>query len=283
MLTLLPDLNVAPLKYAHVHREHGGPVHSLSFVERSLPEGVFYEAFAHLESACARAADGPHGRAFAAAKADAIHGAISDAMAFWAWTVASRDHAAALRLDLDATRFGFAAFPGLGVQGAHKRALFAAAEKWNLCSWWEGQLAHAELKAPGVTAIQLRSPIVGVSTVITWEPHGEGGNFGVATAAAPSLAHASARLNMLRNRERLTTAPSALPDWRHRFFSGSAGFGAFQSRLAAPGPRMPPTPPKLVVDAAVQGPWLQYAHVWRCLYDYSPFREKEGSDEYFLF
>lgn len=272
MLTLLPDLNVAPLKYAHVHREHGGPVHALNYVERTLAEGVFFDATVDLESRCVGPLPGPHGRGFAATKADAIHAAISDAMALWAFTAATRDPtlSAALRFDLDPTRYGFAAFPGLGVQGAHKRALFAAAEKWALGTWWHGRLAHTELQAPGVQAIQIRAGIPGVSVVITWGV----GSYGVGTAATPVLAHAAARMAMLRNRDR--------DDARFRYFTGALGMEAFRTRLASPGPRLPPSPPKPLLETAVPGPWQQYAHVWRCLFDCSAFREKDKDETFFL-
>jgi hypothetical protein len=277
MLTLLPDLNVAPLKYAHVHREHGGPIHSLSFVERALPEGTYFEAFAYLEASCIGETPGPHGTFLAASKPDAVHGAVSDAIAYWAWSFSKRE--ATLRFDLDSSRLGFAAFPGLGVQGAHKRALYSAAERWNLCTWWEGRLAHAELKAPGVNGLQLRSPIVGVATVVIHEPHNDGANFGVGTAATPALAHVAARTALLRNRDRLA---GSLATPRQRWFASAPGLKAFEERAKQTNVRVPATVPLLMVDSAVRGPWLPYAHVWRCLFPDTDFREKDR-DDYFLF
>jgi hypothetical protein len=283
MLTLLPDLNVAPLKYAHVHREHGGPIFALSFVEREQAEGTFFEAHATLETKCVGDAPGPHGTGYAASKADAIHSAVSDAMAFWAYHTASRTEAlrTALRFDLDNSRLGFAAFPGLGVQGAHKRALFSAAERWTLCAWWEGVLAHTPLEAPGVSALQIRAPIPGVSTVIAWEPFLDLHCFGIGTSATPSLAHAAARLSLYRNRARVAGETKTRFDHRLRHFAGP-GFEMFSARAARPGARVPPAAPCPALESAVAGPWHQYAHVWRCLFDCSAFREKD-TEHYFVF
>jgi hypothetical protein len=277
MLTLLPDLNIAALKYAHVHREHGGPIHSLAFTERDTPEGKLYESFAHLDET--RAGLGPlgiqpHGQALGFTKEESIHGAISQAMEFWAWKSAPKD-----LLQIDSSSLGFAAFPGLGHQGARKRAYFAAAEKFTLGSWWEGRATHQPLKIPGVTGIQISSPIVGITLALIYAQSASQTVFGVGTATTIGAAVLKARLQLQRNRDWLFARYSSSPTALHRlkYFSIGSGLSAFHARLADPGARVPA--PALLIDQLVPGPWAQYAHVWRCLFDGSSLHE---SEEYFL-
>ncbi len=280
MWTLLPDLNVAPLKYAHVHREHGGPIHALAFKEHSLPEGKFFEAFAFLDGSktgLKDLADQPHGTGLALTKPDAIHAAISEALEHWAWRTIRGNAAlsASFRFDLDSSATGFAAFPGLGVQGAKKRAYFEAAQQWALCAWWEGLVGHTPL--PNANGIQIVSPIPGVSIVVLWEAESEQTYYGVGTANTVSAATHRARLSLLRHKD-LVRAGAA--EHRLKYFASSAGAEAFCNRLEVKGKLG--GAPTLAVDEVVMGPWHQYAHVWRCLFDCSQFREKD-KDDYFLF
>lgn len=280
MWTLLPDLNVAPLKYAHIHREHGGPLHALAFKEHNLTEGKFFEAFAFLnaeKTGLKNLEEKPQGIGLAAAKPDAVHAAISEALEYWAWSTVRKDTtlSALLRFDLDSTRTGFAAFPSLGVQGAKKRAYFEAAQQWALCAWWEGKVGHTPL--PNVNGIQLASPIPGVSIVILWSALNQRTFYGVGTSNTISSATARARISLLRNRDLIA---SNTADHRLKYFSSSAGAEAFCRRVEVTG-KLGGVTPQLVVDQAVLGPWHQYAHVWRCLFDCSAFREKD-KDDYFL-
>ena len=281
MLTLLPDLNIAPLKYAHVHREHGGPVHSLSYVEKELPEGKFFEAFVFLDeknTGLKKLSFGPHGQALALDKAEAIYGAISNAIEQWAWLACSQsaEGAPQARLDLDPSPHGFAAFPGLGVQGARKRALFEAAEKWNICSWWEGKLTHVPMKMPH--AIQIQTPIVGLSTVINWTDNPR--IYGIGTAPTPSLAWEKAKRNRIQNSETLKQEKTNPRILKMRYFSQRDGQARFEARLKETGQKS--SAPQLLVDIQIHGPWQQYAHVWRCLFDASSFHEKDREDYFFL-
>ncbi len=285
LLPLLPDLNVAPLKYAHVQTEHGGPIRSLSCQECDLPNGKIWEGSACLEEAKLRLKSplpaGPHGTGLALHKPDALHTAISKALETWAWLAIKQDQAlaATLRFDLDPSSHGFAAFPGLGVQGAKKRAYFEAAEKWALCAWWEGQLPHSEL---GPNSIQIIPPIPGVCVVILWITLKDQTFYGVGTSHGPTTAMAKASLSLQRNRDILKKppTPSGIAEQRLRFFASSLGLNTFRKRLELAVKKSAITP-ALAVDLAVLGPWHQYAHVWRCLYDCSGFREKNKED-YFL-
>ncbi|MGZ3658870.1 MAG: hypothetical protein ACXVB9_08600 [Bdellovibrionota bacterium] len=296
LLTLVPDLSVAPLKYAHVHRDHGGPIASISFRERESEGLKFFEAFAHLDEAkTGYSVKGKflygdsHGTGTAKTKPDAIYAAVSEALERWAWDSCSRDTAlrAALRYDLDPSTTGFAAFPGLGTQGARKRAYFEAAERWSLAAWWEGKLGHKPLAVSGAEGVQLITPTPACSVVVLWKMHKGLVCYGFASSYSAAAAAEKARVELLRNQDILefysqqsSLPPLNLTERRLRFFAEAAGFGRFQQRLDRQGAGA--GAPTLVVDRVVIGPWSQYAHVWRCLFDGGAVRENDG-DDYFLF
>lgn len=297
--TLLPDMNIAPLKYAHVHKEHGGPIASISFRERELPGGKIFEAFATLdEKTTGFKKEGQflygnaHGTGTAATKPEAIYCAISEALERWAWSSAYQDPTLrkALRYDLDPSTTGFAAFPGLGLHGARKRAFFEATERWSLCMWWEGKLPHSDLKLEGVSGISLQSGVPGTATVVIWsEEHGLT-HYGFASSINITAAVAKAKIELQRNKDVLefyaaekkkgALPPLGLTERRLRFFAEPAGYALFKERLSRKG--SPSTAPVLAVDMSVRGPWTQYTHVWRCLFESSKFREND-KDDYFLF
>jgi hypothetical protein len=293
MLTLLPDINIAPLKYAHVQKKHGGPVASVTYRERDLPSGKMFEGFAMLDEkstgfqAPSFLYANAHGTGFAATKAEAIYCAISEAMERWAWQASSRDPALreAVRLDLNPTNSGFAAFPGLGLQGVKKRAFFEAAELWSVGTWWEGRLPHKELRLDGASGIAIQSPIPGVAIVLLWREANGLAYFGSAASHTQASAIESARLEMQHHQDvlefsKITTGAEAdISVKRMQFFSRLKGLASFRERLTRQGSRDPA--PSLLVDASVRGPWTQYAHVWRCLFDSSGLHEKDRED-YFL-
>ena len=296
MLTLLPDMNVAPLKYAHVQKQHGGPIEAVSYVERDLPTGKMFEGFANLDekitgihSSGELLYANVHGSGFAATKAEAIHCAISEAMERWGWYAASQDAGMrkALRFDLDATTAGFSAFPGLGVQGAMKRALFEAAENWAIGTWWDGKLPHKDLSVPGLSAILVQSTVPGIAVVVIWKEEKGQTYFGSAASHSQASAIELARLDMQHHQDMLAFCKNekkresfSLSVRRMQHFAEPAGFAAFRERLAKKGSTSPA--PTLLVDESVRGPWTQYAHVWRCLFDSNSSREKDRVD-YFLF
>lgn len=293
MLTLLPDMNIAPLKYAHVQKTpHGGPVESVTFRERQLPSGKMFEAFATLdEKATGLRSPSPtyahsHGTGLAATKPEAIYCAISEAMERWAWHVCAKDPALreSLRFDLDPTTAGFAAFPGLGVQGAKKRAFFEAAKLWSISSWWEGKLPHKEIQVPGLSAISVQTSVPGIAVVVLWEEAGGKFHFGSGASYSQAPAVELARLGLQHHRDMLefcesSSATLGLEEKRMQHFSTATGFASFRERLGKPGTQAPA--PGLAVDLSVRGPWTQYAHVWRCLFDMSAARGKDR-DDYFL-
>lgn len=299
LLTLLPDLSVAPLKYAYVLRDHGGPIASISFREREIEGEKFFEAFAHLDETTTgfRSENGmlygdAHGMGTARTKAEAIFKAISEALERWAWFSATRDPKlhSDLRLDLDSSTTGFAAFPGLGVQGARKRAHFEASERWALSAWWEGKTTHKGITVLDQEGIELKTGIPGTAVVILWKnfsnlrAYGFAASFSARAAAEKAVVELRRNIEALKhfqdNAEAINTEELSLTEKRLRFFAETKGRELFNQRLAHQGNSC--AAPKLIVDMGVVGPWTQYAHVWRCLFEGGEIREKE-KESYFLF
>ena len=260
MLPLLPDLNFAALKYAYALKQHGGPISSVSYLEQELHGVKAFEGYAELDEKTGASAKT---RFWGATKSDAVNGAISEALKAWAIQAAKRDPVLreTLLLSKDSSARGFAAYPGLGVQGAMKRALFDAARSWTLATWLEGAHAHAEAKLEGFQAISIKGPIRGLAVVLLWR---EPASYASAAGATQGAALEAARF-------RLPLAELRGPSPFQR---------KVQERLKATGTML--ATPRLVVDTSLRGPWTEYAHVWRCLFDSSAIRGNDKGDE-FLF
>ena len=123
------SISLAPLRYAKIHRDHGGPVQTISARESvRLGEPVF-EAFASLRPELMSGSGelsslygNSDGSGTAAGKAEAVYRAISEALERWAWHESLKQNRAELRIDLDGTTTGFAAFPGLFARSARENA-----------------------------------------------------------------------------------------------------------------------------------------------------------------
>ena len=156
--------------------------------------------------------------------------------------------------------------------------------------WWEEKLPHIELKLEGLRGISLQSPIPGTSTVVLWSEAKGLAHYGFAASHSVDAAVKKAQIELQRNQDVLEfylaeKAKGALPDLgiterRLRFFAEPSGFAKFQQRVARQGVKS--QAPTLAVDLSVRGPWTQYAHVWRCLFEGKAFREND-KDDYFLF
>lgn len=257
MLTLLPDMNIAALKYKFVLKEHGGPIRSVSFLQR---EGQGFEGFAELDEKIGA----EKAKCWAATKADAVNGAISETLLSWALREARRDPACAreMGLDLEFSEMGFAAFPGLGVQGAKKRALFDAARSWTVASWLGGAHPHFLLNLVGFSGILVKGPIKGMVVVVLWREKAGRTAYASAAGTTEALAVEAAKNRLFLAEEEQKAS------WQQRVRERLTKQGTFG--LA----------PALAVDASLRGPWTQYTHVWRCLFDSFPKSEKDKGDSY---
>jgi hypothetical protein len=278
-------ISVAGYRYRNVLESEGGPVARISLREFPVYGRQMYQANAWLTDkimtrrqkfAIYSDADGTGTSELPMV---ARYMAISETMERWAYRVKVRAADRELYgFDIDESSNGMAAFPGLFHSEARKRAQMEAIERTSIIAWWEGAL-DGELRAtdwPGVSALVLPSPIgIGVTVVVFREvrpgcfAYGQGASenfFGACERAVMELARAEYALGLRHVSEGLSVdaTPSDLFERRCLFFSTAEGHAMFQERIhrKVSGPRFRS---EIICDTEIEGPWSDYASVWRVL------------------
>jgi hypothetical protein len=278
-------LSLASYRYRNVLESEGGPVSRVSMREFPVYGRPMYQANAWLSDRIVA-----HRRKFALySDADgtgtahtpmiARYMAISESMERWAYRVKVRATDRELYgFDMDESSNGMAAFPGLFSSEARKRALMEAVERVSIISWWEGAI-DGEVRAtewPGISSLVLPSPIGQGVTVVAFREvrpdcfaYGQGAAsdyFGACERAVMELARNEYVLGLRRVSLGLSAqdAPSDLFERRCLFFSTPEGHEMFQERI-----RRKMTGPQfvsgIVCDTEIEGPWSEFASVWRVL------------------
>lgn len=292
-------ISLAAIRYAEAHRDHGGPLASISFRQSErLGERVF-EAFALLDKGVTGMDAFPtglygasHGSGTAGRKSEAVYRAVSEALERWAWHSASQQQESRHRLglDLDPSTTGFAAFPGLGPRSARVPALLEAGERWALGAWWERRAGYRALDPgppwEGVKGIELLAPVAHGRVALLWKDLPRFRAYGFAAGTTLPAAVRKAAVELGRNIQVLEFAEGGAAaanraERRLLFFSGDTGRRAFDQRLVTHS-SSPLEAPSLIVDCQVPGPWAKYTHVWRCLFDPAGLHDP-GTDDYFDF
>lgn len=293
------DINLAPLRYRHVHKSHGGPIAEISVRETDLFGAPVYEAYTTLDAA--RTGLQPrqleiygscHGTGTSKRRSLAVYKAVSEALERWAWENSFENVVLnkALRFDLDPSSTGFAAYPSISPRSARRKAFAEAVERISVAAWWEGKLRHETLVFPedDVKGIRIESPWKEHAIVALWSRVEEFVTYGFACSSSAGAAITRAKVELCRNVDVLdqylaqegAPEPRSLLEKRLLHFAQDEGAKQFRKRLLRQGSGF--SAPPLVVDCAVPGPWEKYAHVWRCLFDNSALsRDKEV--DYFLF
>ena len=222
----------------------------------------------------------------------ARHIAVSEALERWAYHEVMRSsNRAAFGFDVDRSSNGMAAFPGLFVGQARRKALFEAIERFCLLYWWERRLDGEirETRWPGVRAVSFPS-LLGANAVILFK-RSDLGFYVYGHAAASSLIkaceHAIIELVrhefviqrwMLGGKLVLASDPFERRAW---FFSTEEGNEIFNERLNA---RINCSPPlaEIICDSEIRGPWSSYATIWRCLFRPPSARFMENDDRFFF-
>jgi hypothetical protein len=278
-------LSVAGYRYRNVLETDGGPVGRVSLREFPVYGRPMYQANAWLSDKIVS-----HRKKFALySDADgtgtshtpmiARYMAISETMERWAYRVKVRANDRELYgFDIDESTNGMAAFPGLFRTEARKRALMEAIERASIIAWWEGAI-DGEVRAtewPGISALVLPSPIGHGVTVVAFREvrpdcfaYGQGAAvdyFGACERAIMELARNEYVLGLRRVSLGLAAqeAPSDLFERRCLFFSTLEGHTMFQERIQRKitGPRFKS---EIICDAEIEGPWSEFAAVWRVL------------------
>jgi len=278
-------ISVAGFRYRNALEADGGPISRISLREFPVYGRPMYQANAWLSDKIV-----PRRKKFALySDADgtgtaetpmvARYMAISESMERWAYRVKAKANDRELYgFDIDESSNGMAAFPGIFATEARKRAQLEAVERSSVIAWWEGTL-DGELRQtewPGINALVLPSPIERVDTVVAFREvrpdcfaygMGAGMNyFGACERAVMELARNEYVLGLRRVSLGLAVqdSPSDLFERRCLFFSTAEGHAMFRERLGRKisGPRFTS---EVICDAEIEGPWSEYASVWRVL------------------
>lgn len=274
-------ITVAGIRYRNVMSAQGGPVALIHTGESVVYGRTMFQANVYLDSRILPPVQrwvifgnadgtGTHPTAMVAR-----HMAISEAIERWAFRVVSKSPDRILYgFDTDRSSSGMAAYPGIFDYQSRNRAFLEAIERFSLIAWWEGRLAARvrDTEWPGISAVEIKSPIRQASTVIAFK-HCEPGFYAYGHAAAPSFHGACERaiIEMARNEYVLrrywlaantTDRPTDLFERRCLFFSTPEGHELFQQRARA-GVTNPVKEPPIVFDGEIPGAWSEYATVWR--------------------
>ncbi|HEY1794153.1 MAG TPA: hypothetical protein VGG34_14650 [Opitutaceae bacterium] len=295
-------LSVAGYRYRNILESEGGPVSRISMREFPVYGRQMFQANAWLSDkvvtrrqkfALYSDADGT-GTAESAMIARYM--AISESMERWAYRVKVRAADRELYgFDIDESSNGMAAFPGLFHTEARKRAQLEAVERASIIAWWEGTL-DGEVRStewPGISALVLPSPIGFGVTVVAFRQirtdcfaYGQGAAvdyFGACERAVMELARNEYVLGLRRVSLGLAAqeAPSDLFERRCLFFSTEEGHDLFQERLRRKitGPSFKS---EVICDTEIEGPWTEYASVWRVLVKPASTEFLVNSERYFF-
>jgi hypothetical protein len=295
-------LSLAGFRYRHVLETSGGPIARLTTREFPVFGRPMFQANAWLSDSLVGArkrfalysdADGT-GTAESAASARYV--AISEAIERWAYRMKVRAADRELYgFNVDESSNGMAAFPGIFRSEARRRALLEAVERSSVIAWWEGavdgQVRTTEW--PEVSALVLPSPIAFGVTVVAFREarpgcfaYGQGAAedyFGACERAVMELARNEYILGLRRVSLGLAApvAPTDLFERRCLFFASPEGHQLFQERIARRRGREGYRS-EILCDTAIDGPWSEYASVWRALIRPATRGFLEDSERYFF-
>lgn len=278
-------LSVAGYRYRNVLESEGGPVSRVSLREFPVYGRPMFQANAWLsDKIVARRQkfalySDADGTGTSGTPMVARYMAISETMERWAYRVKVRATDRELYgFDIDESSNGMAAFPGLFHTEARRRAMLEAVERTSIIAWWEGVM-DGEVRStewPGISALVLPSPIGFGVTVVAFREvrpdcfaYGQGAAvdyFGACERAIMEMARTEYVLGLRRVSVGLAAqeTPSDLFERRCLYFSTAEGHNLFQERIRRriSGPRFKS---EIICDTEIEGPWSDYASVWRVL------------------
>ncbi|HZZ57497.1 MAG TPA: hypothetical protein VFE31_06680 [Opitutaceae bacterium] len=291
-------LSLAPFLYRHVSAEHRGPIAKVEADKVSLPNHPLYQANAYLRPDLngGRPSTTVYGSADGTGSSDnpavAQHKAISEALERWAFMESA--HAEPTRskycFDLDPTTNGMAAFPGFKHQ-ARKGARMEALERWAIISWWDGRLAAKVTRAPYLNVGMVRIEHDQDGEVVILYHKSAAGHVAYGHAAGSNLPSAAARAAIELARSEYVIA-------RYRARGGLAKIGNFMERRAIHFStpeghsqfleRVNSSPDKAApqwktrFDGEIEGPWSQFATVWRHAVEMPTYEYLNPNNNFFL-
>lgn len=291
-------LNLAPIRYAKVLSDEGGPIEKVEYSKCEVFGKVLIHAVAYLKEGIVdpksvelRLSLQPDGAGCHEFTQVACYMAVSEAIERWAVHY-GRTKTGFAGIDIDGSSNGFAAFPGLFRRQARRAAFRESIERHCLLCWWEGLLGHQHLDdvSDGVSCIRIENPFSKHSVVIIWMMTEFGYSF--AFSAGDDAAHASRRalvelsrtqslLRQISTQSSVSCGGGDVFERRIRYFSRERGAGLFFDRMRDYASRRA-APMKLLYDAPVKGPWDAYASVWRTIIESPNLEYLSDRDDYFF-
>jgi len=295
-------INLAPINYAKVFAEKGGPISRLDYARATVFGKSCFQAVAYIKEGLVSEqvrpqtlTAQPDGAGTHVSAQIACYMAISEALERWA-VFYGRSNLQALDygLKIDGSSNGFAAFPGLLKRQARGAAKIESIERHCLLCWWEGLIGHREISdLPGaVSGIELENPFSREFMVVLWSASDRSRS--IAFGAGKSLKQAiwragveCARTETLVKKieQHLQTHPEVpvtnIYERRIHHFASEAGFSKFSDRLKA---RAGGHPKKIrfLFDHEIKGPWSSYTRVWRTIIEPPSWDYLSDSPDYFF-
>lgn len=295
--------NLAAFRYRNVMAASGGPVERIELTDITLLGRREFQANAFLRpelvawKSCGEVFSDAAGSGTAESPMVARFKAVSESLERWAhMAVISSDDRNRYGFDEDPSSNGMAAFPGLRARQAREAAVYEAAERFNILSWWEGRLGATECPTPwaGVTAAVLCSEVPGVTTILF--RRSPQGHVAYGHAAGPDFRTACLRAAAEMERHDLVLRHYALAhvgtpmdslaiahpiERRSVYFSQDEGHEFFLQKLRSR-PTKETLRPRMVFDGEIRGPWSRYANVWRAVYSPPSDRFLSNDPQYFF-
>lgn len=291
-------INLAPLYYLNIMESQGGPISEVKTAKTNIDfytQG--YKTLVKLRSDLIDRrsnliiytdCDGTGSDQY---QKISFYKAVSEAIERWSYFCVKDSGEHGFRVDK--TTNGMAAFPSLFKRSARKNALYEAFERWAILHWWHGfvDCSNVESFDFGKVVYISHSNDNLVAAIVFSECPNNKYAFGFAASNTKSNAFKKSLIELKRNYDILSAVDDekefkiktfgGLTERRLLYFSSTTGYEHFidrtLSRLSSNSIK-----PNLVVDEKIDGPWSQYAMVWRCLF-YNEVEENMERDDVFIF
>jgi hypothetical protein len=271
--------SLAAFKYRSVFTAEGGPIERVTAMAMSVLGRAYHQANAFLKSGLVPVMrHAIYGEANGTGSSEdprvAAHMAISEALERWAYYAASSGaDRARYGFDCDCSSNGMAAFPGLFRSAVRKKAFHEALERFALIGWWDGRFKATREPSlfPGVSLVRIHHDVGPGEVVVLYRRAATGiTSYGHAAGSSLLTAATRAAVELVRNEFVITgyrargalVEPSSFAERRCLHFASPEGFTEFLDRVDRMPERAAPRW-RVVFDGEIEGPWSEYATVWR--------------------
>lgn len=293
-------LSLAAFRYRNVLAAFGGPIAKIEVGQFPVRGQMLTLANATLKSGLTQRMSSAlysdaDGSGLHHVPAVARHMAVSEALERWAFSATVRsEQSADYGFDIDPSTCGMSAFPGLFGRQARRRSILEGIERYCVMSWWEGRLPGRAYDTdwPGISAVAIDGPFGGVTVIVYARTQWGGYAYGHAadesfSGACQRAIHELARHeSILRSwwLSRVAGEPMHLTNPFERrgvFFASEEGHDLFQQRIKGKASTWGEQP-EVICDSEIEGPWSEFATVWRFALRPPSDGHLRGGDRYFF-